>query len=282
MKTNTSKSITWILALLLSAFSSLSCFNLQAQDTTYTVGIVPQFEAKKLRAIWQPIINYLAQETGHQFSIEGSPSIPDFEDQFLRGEFDFAYMNPYHINLANEQKQYVPLVREVGKTLHGTLVVKADSSITRIAQLDGSIVAFPAPNALGASLLIRQEIRDNYGIKIFPRYVKTHDSVYLNVLLGEAAAGGGVEKTLNQQPAQYQQALRIIHTTQGVPPHPFAAHPRVPARVVEAVKAALLKLGSNAEGKALLEKIPISQIGPSSIEDYLPLKQLQLERFFVR
>ena len=268
--------------LLLSALSSLSWVNLQAQDTTYTIGIVPQFEAKKLRGIWQPIINYLAQETGHQFRIEGSPSIPDFENQFLRGEFDFTYMNPLHMISAYENNSYAPLLRDIDKLLHGVLVVKADSSITKIAQLDGSIVAFPSPNALGASLLIRQELEDNYAIRIYPRYVKTHDSVYLNVLLGEAAAGGGVEKTLNRQPAQYQQALRIIHTTQGVAPHPIAAHPRVPAEVVESVKAALLKLGSNAEGKALLAKIPISRIGPATIQDYLPLKQLQLDRFYVR
>jgi len=282
MKSISSNSIIRLLLLLLAAISSLSGINLQAQETTYTVGIVPQFEAKKLRSIWQPVINYLAQETGLKFRIEGSPTIPDFEDQFLRGEFDFTYMNPLHMISAHENNSYVPLLRDVDKQLHGVLVVKADSSITQIAQLDGQIVAFPSPNALGASLLIRQEIQDNYNISIQPRYAKTHDSVYLNVLLGQSAAGGGVQKTLNRQPADYQQALRIIHTTQGVAPHPIAAHPRVPAEVVQSVKAAFLKLGNSTEGKALLANIPISRIGPARIEDYLPLKQLQLERFYVR
>ena len=95
-------------------------------DKTYVFGVVPQFEANKLRTIWQPVINYLELETGLRFRIKGSPTIPDFESEFMQGDFDFAYMNPYHIMLANRKKGYIPLVKDAGTTLHGVLVVKKD------------------------------------------------------------------------------------------------------------------------------------------------------------
>lgn len=278
-----SRQLTFI--LLLSLIST--CLPVQAQTIpeakkTYIFGIVPQFEARRLHKIWRPILNYLQKETGYTFKIKGSPTIPDFEQEFMQGNFDFAYMNPYHIMLANQNQGYIPLIRDVGKTLHGVLVVKKDSGINNVAQLAGKVIAFPAPNALGASLLMRQELQDNFHIKIKPVYVKTHDSVYLNVLLGRASAGGGVQKTLSKQKSEYKSALNVLHKTREIAPHPLAAHPRVPESITAAVKAALIKLGQSPEGAALLAKIPMKKIGESSMADYLPLKDLGLERFFVQ
>jgi len=200
----------------------------------------------------------------------------------MQGDFDFAYMNPYHLVLANESQGYKPLLRDVGRTLYGVLVVKKDSQINEVSQLDGQVLAFPAPNALGASLQMRQELNDIFKIKILPRYVKTHDSVYLNVLLGEAIAGGGVQKTLNRQRPEFKEALKIIHKTKPVAPHPLSVHPRVPEEVSKVVKSAFLKLSQTLEGKNLLAKIPMKKVGEASMDDYMPLKDLGLERFFVK
>jgi len=104
--------------------------------------------------------------------------------------------------------------------------------------------------------------------------------VYPNVLLKEAAAGGGVQRTLNQQSEQYREHLRVIHTTQKVAPHPFAALGSVPDAVRKRVLSAFLAMGDDAEGKALLAKIPILQVGEASIDDYEPLRKLALERFY--
>lgn len=269
------------LFLLLIAFSS----NVVAQNNTqkvFSVGVVPQFEARKLHAIWRPILNQLEQETGHRFKLRGSPSIPEFEKQFMQGEFDFAYMNPYHLIIANNLAGYIPLVRDHGRKLFGVLVTKKDSDITSPADLDGKKIAFPAPNALGASMQIRQELLDKFNIRIIPQYVKTHDSVYLNILTGQVAAGGGVQKTLSRQKPTYRDALKVIHSTQKVTPHPFASLPSVPEAIRESVTEAFIKLGKTASGQKLLSKIPIKKIGSASVKDYEPLRELGLERFFVK
>ena len=217
----------------------------------YTVGIVPQFEVRKLHAIWRPILDLVENKTGYKFKSRGSASIPEFEKEFIAGKFDFAYMNPYHLILANKFAGYIPLVRDHGRKLYGVLVVHKDSDITDPAQLNGAKVAFPSPNALGASLQIRKDLQDDFDINFQPQYVKTHDSVYLNVLLGEVSAGGGVQKTLNRQKPQYKEMLRVIHTTQKVEPHPLAVLPETPEEVRTRVQDALLEIGQSVEGKKL-------------------------------
>jgi len=250
------------------------------EQAIYSVGVVPQFEIRRLHRIWRPILDQVERRTGHRLQMIGSPTIPDFEREFLAGSFDFSYMNPYHVVLASDQAGYIPLVRDVGRTLHGVLVVKAGSGIEKISDLQGKVIAFPAPNALGASLQMRRELTDKFGIDFKPSYVKSHDSVYLNVALGQAAAGGGVQKTLERQKAPLRMRLKVIFNTTPVSPHPFAAHPRVPESVRQEVKQALLDLGATAEGRQLLSKVPIERIGSASMADYEPLRQQGLERFY--
>ena len=58
--------------------------------------------------------------------------------------------------------------------------------------LDGADIAFPAPNAFGASLYMRALLAEQEKININPIYVETHANVYRNVIFGRASAGGGV------------------------------------------------------------------------------------------
>ncbi len=252
-----------------------------ASQKIYSVGIVPQFEVRKLHQIWRPVLDQVEAKTGLRFQIQGSPTIPAFETEFMSGTFDFAYMNPYHIMLASKMEGYIPLVRDIGRTLHGVLVTRKDSGINQVTDLHHKKLAFPAPNALGASLQMRQELTDKFSIEIQPKYVKTHDSVYLNVVLGQASAGGGVQKTLKRQKPEIRDLLKVIHRTTPVSPHPLAAHPRVSSAVRQQVQEALLALGGTEQGKQLLAKIPMRRIGMAKMDDYAPLESMGLQRFYV-
>ena len=260
--------------LLLSAFAAARA----GEPPVYSFGVVPQFDARTTFDIWSPILAQLQVRTGLRFQLLGSPSIPMFERQFHQQEFDFAYMNPYHAVLA--ASSYVPLVRDVATRLEGIIVVRKDSPIQSLRELQGKTMDFPAPNALAASLMTRA-LLDQLGVAVQPRYVKTHSSVYLNVALGQADAGGGVRQTLDEQPPAVRERLRVIDKTVAVASHPMVANKRISAAVREGVRAALLDLGETADGRALLKKIPIDQVGRAAAEDYVPLQHMGLGRFYV-
>jgi phosphonate transport system substrate-binding protein len=244
------------------------------------VGIVPQFDSRKIHAIWRPVLDELQAKTGYRFVLRGSPSIPDFEREFLNGAFDFAYMNPYHVIKGYENQGYVPLIRDHQQSLQGIIVVREDSPMTSVKELDGKVIACPSANALGASLMIRAELADKFNVVIKPKYVFSHSSVYLNVALGQVVAGGGVQKTLEKQPEELRNRLRIIHRTREVTAHPFTVHPRVDKKVQQKVREVLIALSDTPQGKTMLSKIPIKQIGPSTINDYESISAWGLERFY--
>jgi phosphonate transport system substrate-binding protein len=246
---------------------------------TYTFGVVPQFEQRKTFAIWKPILVELEKRTGHTLELVTTPTIPAFEKLYDAGGMDFAYMNPYY--MVENPQGYIPLVRDQ-KPIIGALVVRKDSPYQSPADLAGKEIAFPSPNALGASLMIRADLLRLYRVNVVPRYVKSHSSVYLHVAQGLTAGGGGVEKTLEEQPDNVRDSLRVLYTTQPVPAHPVSAHPRVPKKVRDAVQQALLSLAATPAGKALLDEVPMTQPIATTAKDYEVMRDLGLEKLFQR
>lgn len=256
------------LLLLLTSQVSLACL--------LTMGVVPQFEQRKLLEIWQPIMDQLSQATECRVDLMGSENIPDFESKFSVGKFDIAYMNPYHAVMAHKAQGYEPVMRSASN-LQGVLVVKQDSSIKSVKELQGQPVAFPSPNALGASLLMRAELKNLHGVDVDARYVNTHPSVYLHVAKGLTVAGGGVQKTLDEQPQVIRDRLRVLYTTRDTPSHPLVIHPRVSKEQTQTIIRALQTIAR--EQPALMNAIPMPKPVAASYADYQPLEELHLEQF---
>ena len=245
----------------------------------YSFGITPQFEKRKLYAIWKPIIDELKKKTGLSFKLITSLKINEFEKEYMAERLDFAYLNPYLIVRGGKPGAYLPLVRD-NKPHHGIVVVRKDGPISKISDLEGKTVAFPTPNAIGATLMTRSELERLFGVRVVPLYVKSHSSVYLHVARGLTAAGGGVLKTLQEQDAATRDLLSVLHTTEVMPNLPVAANHSVPADVREKVRRAFLALAATEEGRALLAKVPMTEIVATSLNDYLVIEKWGLERYF--
>lgn len=269
------KLVCGILLLLLASGTG-------AETRTFTFGVVPQFDARRINEIWLPILTEIEKKTGYKFRLKGSPTIPAFETQFLVGEFDFAYMNPYHALKAAEKQQYVPMVRDIARQLYGIVVVRKDSGISSVKELNNKLVAFPAPNSLGASLMPRSDFANKFQISVQPRYVQSHSSVYLNVALGRTTAGGGVQKTLLRQKNSIKEKLKIIYKTSSFSPHPVVAHGRISQKVREEITRAFLEIGETNSGRMMLEKIPVMKIGHAKLQDYKPIEDFNLDKYIVK
>lgn len=247
--------------------------------TTYTLSVVPQFQAVEITRVWQPIIERIGQETGIQLVFKVAKDIPAFEEEIKAGKADFAYMNPYHQLMAHKAQGYVPLVRD-SKLLTGILVVRQDDPIQSIKELEGKTVAFPAPNAFGASLLIRGYLAEQAHVHIAPFYAKTHTNAYRQTIVGKTAATGGLRATLEREPDEIRAVLRVLMETPGSAPHPLSAHPRVPTKVQAVVAEQMLKLAADPALQACFKDVPMPHpVRADQDRDYQPLDKLKLERY---
>jgi phosphonate transport system substrate-binding protein len=263
----------------MAALASVCALAQAEPPRVYTVEVVPQFPAVDITQAWGPVLARLGALTGATFTLKLAKDIPAFERDVLAGTPDFTYLNPYHQWMAHRAQGYVPLVHD-REALTGILVVRQDDPITRPAALQGQRVAFPAPNAFGASLLIRAQLAERDHVKIEPYYAKTHTNAYRQVVTGQTRAAGGVRATLEREPEAVRRNLRVLFETEGAAPHPLSAHPRVPEALRKAVTQAMLTLSHDPTLHASLAAIPMPEpVEASQARDYDTLEQLHLDRY---
>ena len=244
-----------------------------ASSSPLSFGVVPQQAASQLAQAWAPLLRQISQDSGLALRFRTTPDIPSFESCLAKGVFDIAYMNPYHYSVFHETAGYVAFARARNEELEGLLVVKRDSPIQSLEQLAGSRIAFPAPAALGASVLPRAEL-GKLGVAFEPAYVNSHDSVYLNVLAGLFPAGGGIQRTYDNLSDGQKQGLRIIYRTKRYKAHPFAAHSRLPPAVTALLGRAMLTL--NTADNATLKPLGFDGFVAAADADYDDIRDLKL------
>lgn len=266
----------------LMIFFILLGYSAASLSAEFSLGIVPQFDSRKIEEAWAPIAREIELKTGHRIILRGSPTIPEFEKFLYKGEFDFAYMNPYHFVQAHKSQRYTALLRDHAEPLQGIIVVRNDSPIKRVEELHGRKVAMPAPNALGAALIPRAEFARKFKIAPEISYVKSHASVYRSVVSGTVDAGGGIDSTLEAEIPLIKNQLRILYKTVALPTHPIAAHSRIPSKISRQFQEVILAYAETTEGRAQLSKVPILKIGIAATSEYKVLENMQLEEFFVR
>lgn len=243
---------------------------------TITFGVVPQQSASKLARLWTPFFEQLSSATGYRIEFKTAPDIPEFEQRLADGEYDMAYMNPYHYTVFHKHPGYQAFAREKDKLLKGILVVRTDSTYKDLDDLTGKTLAFPSPAAFAASMVSRAGLQ-NRSIPFEAKYVSSHDSVYLSVARGLYPAGGGVIRTFNNLKNDIRKQLRILWTSPGYTPHAFAAHPRLDSSAVSAIQTGMVQLDQTAEGRALLENLELNGIAQASDEEWNDIRSLNLQ-----
>src|SRR5258708_28106314 len=89
----------------------------------FSFGIVPQQSASELAYLWTPLLSYLGEKTSLKLEFRTAKDMPTFEQRLAAGEYDFAYMNPYHYVVFHDSVGYRALAKEKEQKLVGVIVV---------------------------------------------------------------------------------------------------------------------------------------------------------------
>ncbi|MEH6453127.1 MAG: phosphate/phosphite/phosphonate ABC transporter substrate-binding protein [Psychromonas sp.] len=251
--------------------------NLGLAIESLSFAVVPQQSASKLTKLWTPIVNELSQKSGIEIHFVTAPDIPTFEKRLAAGEYDIAYMNPYHYIVFNQTAGYQALAKARDKKIKGILVVAKNSKINSLMDLENQTLAFPAPAAFAATILTQADLKSEQ-VNFSAEYVSSHDSVYRSVAKGIFPAGGGVVRTFNNVDPDIRSQLRILWTTAGYTPHAIATHSRVTAADRDSLSKALIEMQQQASGKELLGNINIQGFEHAEDADWNDIRDLKLKQ----
>jgi phosphonate transport system substrate-binding protein len=223
------------------------------------VGIHPLHNPVRMFEVYGPLIDLLNERVSTvRFELETSRNYDEYDRKLYAGRFGLALPNPYEIVLALGHGYQVIAKADNDQQFRGLILVRRNSRITQPAELRGRDISFPAPSALAATMMPQQFLKDQGGLGIEDyrvRYVGSHESSMMNVVLGTTEAGctwpppwAAFQK---RQPAEAAK-LRLIWSTDPLPSIGWIARSDLDPKVVRAVRTILVGLREMPQGPGLL------------------------------
>ncbi len=245
--------ITFFIALSYSAASKAAEYSLAIQP------ILPQEELKKR---FQPLADYLSQETGQTITITTQRNFLFYWTKMRKKKkgfdlvLDAAHFTDYRI-----KTQGYTVLAKLPDTVSFSIVTSEDNFILDQEELIGLRVAtLPSPS-LGA---LRLE-------ELFPNPVRTPFYIWernTTVAVEKILSGKIDAAIIPTRLASAYNNLNIVLTTESVPHMGLSASPDVPAEITEKIRQALLSANTKENGKQMLAKLRMNSFEPASSETY--------------
>ena len=238
-------------------------------------GVLNQQPAAETAALWNPILQYLGTKTGLAFKLKMGVNVEETDAMTARGEFDFLYSN-HNFEPGYDQAKYRPLVQWGGHPLIGQIVVLADSPIKNLKDLEGKTLAFPSKDAFIAYRVPRHALKQA-GITVLPVFGASQQGAAVQLQTGRADAASLNKMFADRFQAEGKGQFRVLYESEAWPNIPVQAHPRVAKANAETVRKALLNMGNDEDGRALLAKLKIPGFLPVTDADYGKTRRLYKE-----
>ena len=252
----------------------------RAADThKYTFAVPPLMPMITTHANWSPFVERLGRETGLELELKLYETMDQFEKDIARGIPDFVFLHSVQVVAAKNAQGYIPMVRN-SKMVAGSIVVRKDSPITSIQDLEGKTMAFVGEKNLCRALL-DNVLREELHISVNEVYAITAVNMLRYVILSKADAGGALDVSIEKLPPDLVDQVRVIYNTKKIAPHALIAHPRVQAKVRTSVAEAVLRMGSDGGCQSLMTAILLNApVRADYDRDYRKLEQMNIKRYF--
>lgn len=239
----------------------LSLFSVNASAEKYNLSIQPVLPANQIKANYQPLSDYLAKKTGHEFTIIAYRDFLTYWIRMKKGKnlhfiLDAAHFTDFRI----QRKDYQVLVK-IPDTVSFTVVTNEENFVFDMDELISKrIASMPSPG-LGA-IRLNQMFPNPLRL---PINIQASDSIdAVNKVLD-----GSVVAAIIPSPLVGRfEGLNSVISTEPVPHMALSASPQVPDDVAKAVKKALMEAASSAEGKKMLADIKLAGFEDTNSKTY--------------
>ncbi len=203
----------------------------------------PYDTPSRLYARFRPLTLWLGGVLGRPVRLIIATTYNEQIEMIATGRADYAYMGPTPYVRARARAPVEILAGEAenGQAFYqSALVVRSESPIRQVADLAGKRIALGAEISMSSAVAPKQMLAQA-GLKRADlaevAHLDRHERVALAVLHGDFDAGG---LRLDIAKTYLPRGLRILATSQPLPPHVIAASPRVPPEDARLVRQALL------------------------------------------
>lgn len=239
-------------ALLLALLAGVTSSALAASEApTYNFSPVNQYNLQVSASFWNPIVRYVSQKSGVRLNLKLGRTSADTTSFVLAREVDFAFTN--HLFSPDRMKMgWTVFGRRDAVPVQAQIVVPADSPVHSLAELAGSTVVFPGPEALIAyKVPSAQLLRDR--IAVTTAFAGNMDAAFTQLFSGRAKAAGANSQLVQNYAGRENKAFRVLWSSAPFNDLALMASSRVPPAQLRAVAQAFLGMDKDPEGRRILQ-----------------------------
>ncbi len=244
-------------------------------------GILPRDNPRISYERYQPLADYLMQQTGEVFELKLEKSYTEVVNSLGQGRTSFALLGPLTYLDAFKRFDTSPIAKSTtarGENYFRSVIVTGmDGSIKEMSQLVDKKFAFAALWSTSGNLLPRYMLAwSGIHLNNLNKYdnFNYHDTVAKKVISKEFDAGA-IRLSIAEQYLQY--GLKIIATSAPIPTGPVVVSPKTPYATMQKVQKALLLMSKTPKGREVLKKLDHDLQGgfiAASDADYADIREM--------
>lgn len=232
--------------------------------------LVPSVDSRLLESEGEKLKKYLELSTPYKFKISIPTSYIAVVEAFGSRRADVASINTFGYLLANERygaEARLTVIRYGENTYRSMIIVRNDSSIEKIEQLNGKRFAYVDP-ASGSGYIVPSKYFKDRNIKFKETvFSQKHDNAVMMVYQGQVDAaaafysppqGGKMEDARRLVLKQYpdiEKETRILALTDSVPNDPIILRKDLPDEIKNKIIDTLIEYIKSEEGKKVFHSI---------------------------
>jgi len=214
-------------------------------------GVVNQRSPHLTAQYWNPILEHVSRKSGVALELHIGKSAPDTTAMAVRGELDVYYTN-HLFNAERDQLGWRVFGRAAGDGIRAEIVVAADSPIVTLAQLQDKGVVFASPEAF-LGYWVPMDALLKARVQVNAQFAGNQEGAMAQLRSGAASAAGVNARIMAEYAKRVDLNYRTLWSSERYLDLALMAHPRVPAAVVERLRAAFIGMAQDPEGQRVLE-----------------------------
>ena len=222
-----------------------------AAEHTYAFHVLNQRSIALTAQYWNPILTYVARKSGVPVELKMTKTAKEGNATAEKGEYAFLYTNHF-FTPERDRLGYRVIARPAGPGIKSQIVVPKDSPIRTLQELSGKDVAFVTPDGFtGYWLPLDALLRANVKVNVVFTGNQEASSAQLKI---DKVAAAGVNSTIMSRYGRRESfEYRSLWTSEIYQDLCIMANPKVPKDKVVAVRAALIDMAKDPEGRQILK-----------------------------
>jgi len=222
-----------------------------AADRTYTFNVLNQRTIALTAAYWNPIVTYVSKKSGVPLELKLAKNAQEGNLIAEKYGYDFLYTNHF-FTPERDRLGYKVIARPAGPGIQSQIVVTADSPAQTLQDLEGKEISYANPDGftgywLPADALLRAKVN------VKSSFSGNQEASTVQLKVGKVAAAGVNSSVLARYARREGFAYRALWTSPVYQDLCIMASPKLPAADVAAVRAVLLGMAGDPEGRKVLE-----------------------------